>query len=63
MRKIFAEAEKAVCTPELYAKVISDVKASRQLPYEVPAEFALLVNRTVDREILIEVLSKALGCK
>lgn len=60
LREIFAEAEKAVCTPELLAKVKAELTDSNKLPAENQCEFAIRVNRVLDREILLEVLSRVL---
>ena len=61
LRKIFDEAEKDICTPELLAKVKSELTDSNKLPAENQCEFAIRVNRILDREILLEVLSRVLG--
>lgn len=61
LRKIFDEAEKEICTPELVAKVKSELTGSEKFPAENRCEFAIRVNRVLDREILLEVLSRVLG--
>lgn len=63
LRKIFDEAEKEICTPELYEKVRKELSEANKAPAESAEGLAIRVNRIVDREILVTVLSKVLGDK
>ena len=63
LRRIFDEAEKEICTPELYSKIVAEITDSTKLPPENAEGLAIRVNRIIYREILIEVLAKVLADK
>lgn len=60
LRKIFAEAERRVCNPEVYGKIVAKLTDSAKAPAENQSEFALRVNLELEREILFEVLAQVL---
>ena len=60
LRRIFAEAEQKVCNPKVYAEITAKLTALGKVPPENKAEFSILVNRTVEREIVFEVLATLL---
>lgn len=63
LRRIFNEAEKEICTPEFYDKLIAEIKDLPDDAPEIPTAFAVRLNRTVEREILLQVLLKVLEDK
>ena len=60
LRQIFNDAEQKVCNPEVYAKITANLTALGKVPPENKAELSILVNHTVDREIVFEVLATLL---
>lgn len=63
LRKIFDDAEKEICTSELYEKIRKELSETNKAPAESAEGLAIRVNRIVDREILVAVLLKVLGDK
>jgi len=60
LRKIFDDAEKKVCTPENYAKIVAELTDSTKIPPDDEKAFALRVNPIIEREMLFEVLATIL---
>ena len=63
LRKIFDEAEKAVCTPENYHRVLAEITDSSKLPPSNPEQLPVRVNLQINREIVFEVLARVLADK
>ena len=63
LRKIFDDAEKAVCNPDVTKKIFDEITDPSKLPSTNPAELAIRVNQVLNKEILLEVLSKVLTDK
>ena len=63
LEKIFDDTEKRICTPEVVKKIKDDLENSGKEKPSTPAELSIRVNRILDREILLEVLSKVLADK
>ena len=63
LEKIFKDTEEKICTPEVVEKIINDLKKSGKEEPSTPVEMSIRVNRILDREILLEVLSKVLADK
>ena len=61
LRKIFDEAEKKIFRPEVYAKIVADLKDSNKLPPDNEEKLSIRVNRILDREIVFEVLAQVLA--
>lgn len=63
LRKIFDDAERAICTPENFKKVYAEITASSKFPPSDEKALAIRVNRILDREVVFEVFAKVLADK
>lgn len=63
LRKIFDDAEKAVCSEENIKKIQDDLADPSKLPPSDEKALAIRVNRILEREFVFEVLAKILADK
>ena len=63
LRKIFDDAEKGVLNSDTYQKLIAELNDPKNNPPADKVALAIRVNRILDREIFLEVMSKILADK
>ena len=63
LRKIFDDSEKRVLNSDTYQKIIAEFNDPKKSPPADEVAVAFRVNRLLEREIFLEVLSKVLADK
>ena len=63
LRKIFDDAEKNVLNSDTHQKILSELNNPKNNPPTDEASFTARVNMILEKEILLEVLSKVLADK